>query len=159
MDDTIGRILRECRRVAVVGLSDKPWRPSHRVARYLLEHGYDVIPVNPEAREILGRKCYPDLAAVPPPVDLVDIFRRVEHIPAIVDDAVRIGAKAVWMQSGLAHEAAAEKARGAGLWVVMDRCIMIDHQRRAAGAGRGGRSDEPHAKKRRKSRDRGCSER
>jgi predicted CoA-binding protein len=148
MDETIRRILRECSRIAVVGLSDKPWRPSHRVARYLLEHGYDVIPVNPQAHEILGRRCYPALIAVPGPVDLVDIFRRAEHIPGIVDEAIRIGARAVWMQSGLADEASAERARRAGLWVVMDRCIMIEHGRYGAEAERRHRSDEPHEKRR-----------
>lgn len=148
MDETIRRILRECSRIAVVGLSDRPWRPSHRVARYLLEQGYDVIPVNPQAHEILGRRCYPALTAVPGPVDLVDIFRRAEHIPGIVDEAIRIGARAVWMQSGLADEASAERARRAGLWVVMDRCIMIEHGRHGTEAARRRRSDEAHEKRR-----------
>lgn len=148
MDETIRRILRECPRIAVVGISDKPWRPRHRVARHLLEHGYDVIPVNPQAHEVLGRRCYPDLITVPGGVDLVDIFRRVEHIPRIVDDALRIGAKAIWMQSGLAEEASAERARRAGLWVVMDRCIMIEHGRFAGEAKRCDRSEEPHEKRR-----------
>ncbi len=146
MDETIRRILRECPRIAVVGLSDRPWRPSHRVARCLLEHGYDVIPVNPQAQEISDGRCYPALIAVPGPVDLVDVFRRAEHIPGTVDEAIRIGARAFWMQSGPADEASAERTRRAGMWVVMDRCIMIEHGRHGA-EGRH-RSDEPHEKRR-----------
>ena len=128
LDDTVCSILQECRRVAIVGMSEKPWRDSNRIGRYLLDHGYQVLPVTPAVSEILGIKCYPDLAAVPGPVELVDIFRRPEYIPAIVDEAIQVGAKAVWMQLGLADETAAARARRAGLRVVMDSCIMVEHQ-------------------------------
>jgi predicted CoA-binding protein len=128
MDDTICRILREYKRIGVIGLSNKPWRPSNRVARYLIDHGYEVIPVNPELSEVLGMQSYPNLGSAPGPVEVVDIFRRAEHIPSIVDEAVEIGAKAVWMQSGLIDEGSAERARRAGLLVVMDRCIMVEHR-------------------------------
>jgi predicted CoA-binding protein len=119
----------------VVGLSNKSWRPSHRVSRYLLDHGYEVIPVNPELRQVLGRQCYPNLASAPGPVEVVDIFRRAEHIPPIVDEAVQIGAKAVWMQVGLIDEDSAERARCAGLLAVMNRCIMVEHRMHMVGAG------------------------
>ena len=127
--DTLRRILTDYKRVAIVGLSDDRSRPSNAVGRYLLEHGFEVIPVNPNYAEILGHKCYPDLASIPTPVDIVDVFRRVEHIPALVDAAIGIKAKVVWMQLGLVHEQAAQKARDAGLEVVMDRCIKIEHAR------------------------------
>ena len=127
--DTLRRILTDYKRVAIVGLSDDRSRPSNVVGRYLLEHGFEVIPVNPNYEEVLGRKCYPDLTSIPAPVDIVDVFRRIEHIPALVDDAITIKAKVVWMQLGLVHEEAAQKARDAGLEVVMDRCIKIEHAR------------------------------
>jgi predicted CoA-binding protein len=127
--DTLRRILTDYKRVAIVGLSDDRSRPSNFVGRYLLEHGFEVIPVNPNYEEVLGRKCYPDLTSIPTPVDIVDVFRRIEHIPALVDDAITIKAKVVWMQLGLVHEEAAQKARDAGLEVVMDRCIKIEHAR------------------------------
>ena len=127
--DTLRRILTAYKRVAIVGLSDDRSRPSNVVGRYLLEHGFEVIPVNPNYEEVLGRKCYPDLTSIPAPVDIVDVFRRIEHIPALVDDAITIKAKVVWMQLGLVHEEAAQKARDAGLEVVMDRCIKIEHAR------------------------------
>jgi uncharacterized protein len=135
-DAEIGEILDSAKTIAVVGLSDKPDRDSHRVARYLQEHGYVVIPVNPALAEAMGRPCYPDLASIPSDVaiDVVDIFRKPEFIPAIVDEAIGRGAKTVWMQLGLAHNAAAEKARAAGLRVVMDRCIKVEHARHTAGA-------------------------
>jgi predicted CoA-binding protein len=113
----------------VVGHSDDPGRDSYRVGRYLAAHGYEVFPVNPDARPVAGLTFYPDLASVPQPIDVVDIFRRVEFIPEIVDEAIRIGARVVWMQDGLAHNAAAETARAAGLQVVMNRCMMRDHHR------------------------------
>jgi hypothetical protein len=98
LDDTICTILREFKRIAVIGLSDKPWRDSNRVAGYLLQHGYTTLPVNPEISAVFGLRCYPDLVAAPRPVEVVDIFRRTEFVPAIVDMAIEIGAKAVWMQ-------------------------------------------------------------
>ncbi len=127
--NTLRRILTDYKRVAIVGLSDNGSRPSNVVGKYLLEHGFDVIPVNPGYDEILGQKCYPDLTSIPTPVDIVDLFRRVEHIPALVDDAITIKAKVVWMQLDLVHEEAAQKARDAGLEVVMDRCIKIEYAR------------------------------
>ena len=126
--DEIRAILKAAKRVAVVGHSDRPERDSYRVGRYLADQGYEVFPVNPRAASTEGIRFYPDLASVPGPIDVVDIFRRVETIPAIVDEAIRIGAKVIWMQEGLAHNAAAEKARSAGLSVVMSRCMMRDHR-------------------------------
>lgn len=125
--EEIKAILQNYRVVAVVGLSPKPERPSFQVARYLQEHGYRIVPVNPSQKEILGEKCYPNLSDIPFPVEVVDIFRNVEAIPAIVDEAIAIGARVVWMQQGLTDPAAARKARKAGLQVVMDRCMKIDH--------------------------------
>jgi predicted CoA-binding protein len=125
--EEIRAILENCRVVAVVGLSPKPERPSFRVAQYLKEHGYRIVPVNPGQKEILGENCYPRLADIPFPVDVVDIFRNLEAIPAIVDAAIAMGAKVVWMQQGLVEPASAQKARAAGLKVVMDRCLKIDH--------------------------------
>ncbi len=130
--EEIREILTTARRIAVVGHSDDPARDSYRVARYLASQGYEIFPVNPRARSSAGLRFYPDLASVPAPVDVVDIFRRPEAIPAIVDEAIRIGAKVVWMQEGLAHNAAAGKARAAGLKVVMSRCMMKDHRALAA---------------------------
>ena len=121
--------LREAKTIAVVGLSGRRYRPSHGVAEYLQRAGYRVIPVNPRETEVLGEKAYPDLASVPLPVDIVDIFRRSEHVPEIVEEAIRIGAKMVWMQEGVIHENAAQSALAAGLEVVMDRCILKEHRR------------------------------
>ena len=120
-------ILNFSRVVAVVGLSSKPGRPSYRVASYLKEQGYKIIPVNPGEKEISGELCYPDLASIPEPVDVVDIFRRSEDVPPIVEEAIRIGAKAVWMQEGVINEEAAARAREAGLGVVMDKCMRKEH--------------------------------
>ncbi len=125
-------ILKKYRRVAVVGASANPERPSHRVASYLIEHGYDVIPVNPGVREILGRVVYPDLSAIPEGVEVVDIFRRPEYVPPIVEEAIKIGARVIWMQEGIVNEAAASQAREAGLTVVMDRCMKKEHLRMTA---------------------------
>jgi len=127
----ISEILHNCRTIAVVGLSSKRFRPSYGVAEYLKRSGYRIIPVNPNETEVLGERSYPDLESIPEPVDLVDIFRRSEHVPEIVETAIRIGAKAVWMQEGVIHEAAARRAEEAGLAVVMDRCILKDHRRLA----------------------------
>ena len=128
-DDTINRILK-MHTIAVVGLSPKPERASHDVARYLLDQGYKIIPVNPVQEQILGLKCYPDLSAIPEPVDLVDVFRRPEHCAAIAEEAVAIGAKALWLQLGIANDDAARLASDGGLLVVMDRCIKIEHAQR-----------------------------
>ena len=129
-DDEIRHILENYKTVAIVGLSDKPERDSYGVARYLKEHGYTVIPVNPARSEILGDKSYPDLASIPQPVDIVDIFRKVEAIPGIVDEAIKIKAKVVWMQLGLAHNESAQKAREAGLFVVQSKCMKVEHAKR-----------------------------
>src|ERR1019366_3342289 len=111
-------ILQQYRRIAIVGLSPSPYRPSHAVAVYLAQHGYDITPVNPKESEILGRKCYPSLKEVPQPLEIVDIFRDPAAIPAIVAEAIEYGAKVIWMQLGLIDEAAARRARDAGLLVV-----------------------------------------
>jgi len=121
-------ILEHARTVAVVGLSPNPERPSHDIAKYLQEHGYRIIPVNPTVDEVLGERSYPTLRAIPEPVDVVQVFRKAEDVPSIVDDAIAIGAKVVWMQPGIVHEESAERARGAGLQVVMDRCMRATHK-------------------------------
>jgi predicted CoA-binding protein len=128
-DETVRSILAESRTIAVVGMSARPERDSHRVAAYLQEEGYRIIPVNPNLEEVLGEKAYPSLEAIPDEVDVVDIFRKPEAVPEIVDAAIRIGAKAIWMQEGIVHNAAAEKGKAAGLRVVMDRCMLKEHQR------------------------------
>lgn len=125
---SIEEILNSSRVVAVVGLSPKTDRPSYRVASYLKEQGYRIIPVNPGAREILGEPSYPDLTSVTESVDVVDIFRSSEEVPAIVEEAIRTGAKVIWMQEGVINEEAASRAREAGLLVVMDRCMRKEHQ-------------------------------
>jgi uncharacterized protein len=125
--EEIRDILTSARTIAVVGLSDQPDRPSHGVAAYLKAHGYRIIPVNPGVREVLGEKAYARLEDVPEKIDVVDVFRRPEHVPEIVDAAIAVGAKVVWLQDGIVHEAAAAKARAAGLRVVMDRCMLRDH--------------------------------
>jgi uncharacterized protein len=129
MDDDVAAILA-MPTWAVVGCSPMPSRPSHDVARFLLDRGYDVVPVNPNAAEILGRPCHPSLRDVPGRVDVVDIFRRSEHAGAHVDEAIAAGARAIWMQLGVIDEAAATRARAAGLLVVMDRCPAIELSRR-----------------------------
>ncbi|BCO10358.1 CoA-binding protein [Desulfolithobacter dissulfuricans] len=125
--ETIRRILKETKTIAVVGLSPKPSRPSHRVALYLQQAGYRIIPVNPGQEEILGQRCYPDLLSIPDKVDLVDIFRRPEDVFPIVEQAIEIGARTVWMQQGVVNQEAATLAEEAGLTVIMDRCLKIDH--------------------------------
>ena len=126
----ITEILHNYRVVAVVGLSPKPVRPSYQVAQYLQEHGFRIVPVNPGCREILGEKCYAGLKDIPFPVEIVDIFRQVDAIPRIVDDAIAVGAKVVWMQLGLEEPHSARQAKQAGLQVVMDRCLKIEHSQR-----------------------------
>jgi predicted CoA-binding protein len=120
-------VLRRAKTIAVVGLSGTRWRPSYGVSEYMQAMGYRIIPVNPNESEVLGEKAYATLDDVPVPVDIVDIFRQSQFVPEIVDAAIRIGAKCVWMQEGVVHEEAARKAREAGLDVVMDRCILKDH--------------------------------
>ncbi len=129
--EIIRRILQDYRVVAVVGLSPQPDRPSYQVARYLKDHGYRIVPVRPGCSEILGERCYPSLRDVPFPVEVVDIFRNVEAIPGVVEEAIAAGAKAVWMQLGLAEPAAGARAKDAGLLVVMDRCMKMEHSRLA----------------------------
>jgi predicted CoA-binding protein len=134
MSPEIADLLRSSRTIAVVGLSSKRWRPSYGVSEYLQRQGYRIIPVNPHETEVLGEKAYPDLDAVPDRIDIVDIFRRSEFVPEIVEAAIRRGARAVWMQEGVIHEEAARRAAEAGLIVVMDRCILKEH-RKLAGPG------------------------
>jgi uncharacterized protein len=126
---TLRRVLMQYKTVAMVGLSSDWSRPSNFAAKYLLDRGYKVIPVNPKYDEILGQTCYPDLQSIPEPVDIVDLFQRVERIPPFVDVAIEIGAKAVWMQLGIFDEEQAQKARDAGLEVIMDRCMKIEYAR------------------------------
>ena len=127
--ERIGRILKENHVIAVVGLSANWYRPSFFAAKYLQDHGYRIIPVNPAYGEILGEKCYPSLLEVPEPVDVVQIFRKPEDVPPIVEQAIKIRAKVVWMQLGVINWQAARIAEGAGLDVVMDRCMKIEHAR------------------------------
>jgi len=131
MDDinTLRRILRDSKVIAVVGLSADWFRPSYFAAKYMQEHGYRVIPVNPKYTEILGEKCYRTLEEIPEKVDMVDVFRKTQDVPPIADSAIRIGARVLWQQLGVRNEAAAGKARTAGLDSVMDRCVKIEHGR------------------------------
>jgi len=126
---SLRRVLRDNRVIAVVGLSARWYRPSFFAAKYLQEKGYRIIPVNPNYDEILGEPCYPDLSSIPEAVDVVDIFQRSEVVPPFVEEAITIGARVVWMQLGVVNERAAQKARDAGLEVVMDRCMKIEHAR------------------------------
>lgn len=128
-EEAIRRLLEEARRIAVVGLSPKPHRDSNRIARYLLERGYEVVPVYPREEEILGLRVYRRIADIPGGVQIVDVFRRSEHLPEVVDDALAARAPALWFQLGCIHEQAAARAAAAGASVVMDRCIMVDHAR------------------------------
>jgi hypothetical protein len=131
MDDinTLRRILGENRVIAVVGLSADWYRPSFFAAKYMQEHGYRVIPVNPKYTEILGEKCYPALRAIPEKVQLVDVFRKTQDVPPIAEEAIAIGANVLWQQLGVKNEGAAARARAAGLETVMDRCVKIEHAR------------------------------
>ena len=123
------KILNEYHTVAIVGASSNPERPSYRVASYLVEHGYHIIPVNPTAQQILGKTSYPSLSSIHETVEVVDIFRRSEEVMPIIEEAIKIGAKAVWMQEGVINEEAASRARDAGLLVVMDKCMRKEHMR------------------------------
>jgi uncharacterized protein len=126
---TLRRILAKNRTIAVVGLSADWFRPSYFAAKYMQEHGYRVIPVNPRYREVLGEKCYASLRDIPERIEIVDCFRKSEDIPPLAEDAIAIGARVLWMQIGVINEAAAQMARAAGLEVVMDRCVKIEHAR------------------------------
>jgi predicted CoA-binding protein len=127
--EEIRQILTTSKTVAVVGLSDKPHRDSYRVAAYLQQHGYRIVPVHPRVKEVLGEASYASLREVPVPVDVVDIFRKPEAVPEIVEEAIAIGARAIWMQDGIAHNAAAERGRAAGLQVVMSKCMLREHRK------------------------------
>jgi predicted CoA-binding protein len=131
VDDVAGirRILKSAHTIAVVGLSANWWRPSYFAAKYMQEHGYRIIPVNPMYAEVLGEKCYPSLAAVPDKIDLVDCFRKSEEMPALAEQAIAIGARCLWMQLGVANDSAAAVASNSGLDVVADRCVKIEHAR------------------------------
>ena len=126
---TLRRILSENRVIAVVGLSANWYRPSYFAAKYMMEHGYTIVPVNPAYKEVLGQKCYASLRDIPSKVDIVDCFRKTEEIGPLADDAIAIGAKVLWQQLGVTNEAAARKAEAAGLDTVMDRCVKIEHAR------------------------------
>ncbi|MCH8814491.1 MAG: CoA-binding protein [Chloroflexi bacterium] len=128
------KILKDYRTIAVVGLSSEPQRPAYSIASYMKKQGYRIIPVNPGESDVLGEKAYPDLSSVPEPIEIVNIFRRPEYVPDVVVEAITVGAKAIWMQEGIAHEEAAKSAEEAGLSVVMDTCIRTEHRRLAAGA-------------------------
>jgi predicted CoA-binding protein len=130
MPDFVTDLLERYKTLAVVGLSSKPARPSHGVSQYMQEHGYRIIPVNPHETEVLGEKAFPSLDALPESPELVVIFRRPEFVPEIVESAIRRAAKVIWMQEGVIHEAAAERARQAGLTVIQDRCILKEHAKR-----------------------------
>ena len=130
--DPIHQVLQQAKTIAVVGLSDNPLRPSHGVAAYLQSQGYRIIPVNPQIREALGEKAYTSLLDVPEKIDIVDIFRRPEFVEEVVDQAIQLKIPAVWMQEEVINERAAEKARKVGIFVVMDRCILLEHRARFA---------------------------
>jgi len=128
--EKIAELLRSAKTIAVVGLSNNPARTSNGVSAYMQSQGYRIIPVNPAISEALGEKAYPTLSEVPEKIDIVNVFRRPEHVPEVVDEAIRLGVPAIWMQEGVVHEAA-EKARQAGIFVVMNRCILKEHGRLA----------------------------
>jgi predicted CoA-binding protein len=127
VDDLIAELLRSAKTIAVVGLSDSPFRPSYDVSAYMQRQGYRIIPVNPQVEEVLGETSYATLRDVPEPIDIANIFRRSELVPEIVDEAIALKVPAIWMQEGVIHEGAAAKARAAGIFVVMDRCILKEH--------------------------------
>ena len=129
--DPIAELLKRAKTIAVVGLSDNPLRPSHGVSAYMQSHGYHIIPVNPQIDSCLGEKTYASLLDIPEKIDIVNIFRRPEYVEEIVDQAIQLQVPAVWMQEEVIHEKAAEKARQAGIFVVMDRCILKEHRARS----------------------------
>ena len=128
--DRITELLHSARTIAVVGLTDTPSRPSYGVSHYMQSQGYRIIPVNPNIQEWLGEKAYPSLLDVPEKIDIVDVFRRSDAVPEVVDQAIQIKAPAIWLQEGVVHEEAAEKARQTGIFVVMDKCILKEHAKR-----------------------------
>lgn len=128
--DEIGQLLRNAKTIAVVGLSNSPLRPSHGVSAYMQSNGYRIIPVNPSIKGALGEKAVASLSEIKEKIDIVDVFRRSEFVPEVVEEAIRLKVPAVWMQEGVIHEAAAAKARAAGIFVVMDRCILKEHRAR-----------------------------
>jgi predicted CoA-binding protein len=130
--DRITELLKTAKTIAVVGLTDSPLRPSYGVSRYMLTHGYRIIPVNPNITDWMGEKAYASLLDVPEKIDIVNVFRRSDAVPEVVEDAIRIKAPAIWMQEGVVHEEAAEKARQAGIFVVMDSCILKEHRKRSS---------------------------
>lgn len=127
-DEELKQLLTESKTIAVVGASPKPWRDSGEIALFLVRKGYKVFPVNPKYKEVLGMKCYPDLKSIPEKIDIVDIFRNPDEVEPVIDEAIAVGAKAVWMQLGVVNESAALKAEKGGLKVVMDRCIAVEHR-------------------------------
>ncbi len=129
--ERIADLLKQSKTIAVVGLTDNPLRPSYGVSDYMQSQGYRIIPVNPNVTDSLGEKAYPSLLDVPEKIDIVNIFRRPEAVPEVVDEAIQLNVPAIWMQEGVVHEEAAEKARQAGIFVVMDRCILKEHMRYA----------------------------
>ncbi len=128
--EQITQLLKSAKTIAVAGLSDNPMRVSYHVSEYMQSQGYRIVPVNPLIEESLGEKAYPTLSEVPEKIDIVNVFRRSEFVPEVVEEAIRLRVPAIWMQEGVVHEGAAEKARAAGIFVVMDRCILKEHQRR-----------------------------
>jgi predicted CoA-binding protein len=128
-EQTLEAILRASKTIAVVGASPKPWRDSGSIGQYLIDKGYDVYPVNPKYQEVLGKKCYPDLKSLPVKIDIVDVFRNPDEIDDVIEEAIAVHATTVWMQLGVVNETAAAKAEQAGLRVVMDRCIAVEHSR------------------------------
>jgi predicted CoA-binding protein len=128
--DEIGELLKRTKTIAVVGLSDSPLRPSYGVSAYMQSHGYKIIPVNPSIKGSLGEKAVASLAEIEEKIDMVDVFRRSEYVPDLVDEAIRLKVPAIWLQEDVIHEEAAEKARNAGIFVVMDKCILKEHRRR-----------------------------
>jgi len=128
--DEIGELLKRTKTIAVVGLSDSPLRPSYGVSAYMQSHGYKIIPVNPSIKGSLGEKAVASLAEIEEKIDMVDVFRRSEYVPDLVDEAIRLKVPAIWLQEDVIHEEAAEKARKAGIFVVMDKCILKEHRRR-----------------------------
>jgi hypothetical protein len=130
--DRITELLKTAKTIAVVGLTDSPLRPSYGVSRYMLSQGYRIIPVNPNITDWMGEKAYPSLLDVPEKIDIVNVFRRSDAVPDVVEQAIQIKAPAIWMQEGVVHEAAAEKARQASIFVVMDSCILKEHRKRSS---------------------------
>lgn len=128
--ERITELLKTAKTIAVVGLTDSPFRPSYGVSEYMKSHGYRIIPVNPNITEWMGEKAYPSLLDVPEKIDLVDVFRRPDAVPDVVEQAIQINAPAIWLQEGVIHEQAAERARQRGIFVVMDLCILKEHRRR-----------------------------